>query len=238
MSNLQLISNSLIGGNIISLMSQQYLRLSARASDIALLNKKAALTNQYVNNTPPKMIGVAGIPVSTRKQEVYTYDSQITNFPVENGTIISDHVILQPIKVDLQCDITNWNGVDDAVNAINILEDMRAKRNRLELVTEHNILENMVLANFTIVNELPNWGGIRLDMKFQQVQYILLQNTTIPPANVTSTSNTSGPTVDLSASDTIDKGNQQPTNIDLQAMSKNYGGGKKYIFDQNGGRYQ
>jgi hypothetical protein len=69
---------------------------------------------------------IAGVPVTARLQEQYRYEAMVTQYAVEspNGggtSYYADHVILQPIRVDIEAETGNLVR-GDAQNSLNCLK--------------------------------------------------------------------------------------------------------------------
>lgn len=205
---LQLISNSLVGGNIVSVLTRQAIRLNALGSAAAFAARKSQLYTQAQTYIPPAIF-IAGIPVSARLQEVYTFQSDITRHPVESGAPVTDHVILQPIRIDLSFEISNWRK-GDAEYALSLFELMWQQRVLVELLTEHKKIPDMVLIHFEGGNSAPIWGRLGCRATFQQVKLIELETTPYPKDKVTPTDNTGGTDVSKSIESPVNTGQQTP----------------------------
>lgn len=133
--------------------------------------------------------------------ESHNYNSNITNFPVENGANISDHVSDDPIKLSLRGFITNtpiriFGGdpganIDDVTGGDRIkttflaLLDIRKSRTPFTLVTGLQVYENMLFSNITFPRT-PRSGlhSLEFTAELQQIQTVESRTVAIPEDQV------------------------------------------------------
>ena len=191
-----------LGGDIISIVLRQSMRLKA-----LLASRRAIGAIKEVDNP---VTWIADIPITVIKQEGYNYSSDATQYPIESGAIISDHVILRPLRIDISFEISNMD-FNEAGYALDLFEELWMLRVPLELITYHKKIPNMVLVNFQASNTVPEWGKVAGRATFQQVG--LCSSTTITGAQreVKPTEKTSGSDVEKSAEPAKDKGVRAPS---------------------------
>jgi hypothetical protein len=206
--NLQLVSNSLLGGNIVTVMVRSLIRLKAQASAIAFRAKVMGLqaeSNDY--QFPEVCIGT--IPVSVKKQETYALRAEATRHAIESRTNLTDHVILYPIQIDVAFEITNWDALKPA-QANDLFMKLWKERTLVDLETAHTIVRNMILINYHANNTVPNWGALECTATFIQVNFVNIQALTITSDQVKPTDGTGGPDISKSASSKVNSGIQTP----------------------------
>ncbi len=180
-----------------------------------VLREKALLQRQFIDpllgaynvqNPTPFM---AGIPITTRKQEATSYKADVTQHAVESGAILSDHVILQPIRLELSFDVSNWdNGY--VKQAQTLLEQLFLSRTPLDLQTEHKQLSNMVMTSLQIDNTAPQWGKLNCRASFAQLSFVTLETEAFPERKVAPEDQTGGPATPKSAETATNNGRQTP----------------------------
>lgn len=200
-SSLITVANATLGGSIVGI----------------LLKEKAALQRLFIdpildkfgfsakNPTP----FIAGIPITTRMQEATSYKADVTQHAVESGAILSDHVILHPILLELSFDVTNWDK-DYAKQAQELLEQLFFKRTPIDLQTEHKQLSNMVMTSLQIDNSAPQWGKLNCRASFQQLSFVTLETEAFPAKKVQHEIQTGGPSTPKSAETATNNGRQTP----------------------------
>ena len=172
----QLVSNQAIGTVIAALLQ---MRKYSRAATIPQTGEYQVPTFQYP--------GYA-VAMTARTQEAYQLQADVTQHASEDGTIFSDHVILRPIRLDLDFEVSNSDGLGpDAylaqqalAQAISIWEN----RQRFDLLTTHMWLRDMVCLSLRPENEAPEWGKLRFRATFQQAKPVKLQTVSYDPKNV------------------------------------------------------
>lgn len=208
---LQVVSNTFVGGDIVAiLLRQAILKQNIRKSPVG---------EPFTVENPTPFI--AGIPVSARQQEAYTYQSDITQHAVEAGALLSDHVILHPVRIELSFSISNWYGREGyATYGFDLLESLWKSRTPIELLTEHKRLPDMVMTNLQADNSLPQWGALSCRATFQQLKFVTLETIKFPASKVAPEEQTSGPDTPKSAETKTDKGKQTPRTSTLARLFK------------------
>lgn len=113
---------------------------------------------------------MAGVEVRVLTEEAHNISAQATQYGVESGKSISDHVILQPNQVDVSFEMTNTDGGAEKARAVfHEFVRLRDERMPLTLDTEHARYKNMVITRFTPDHSAPHKGAFRATVTLQQV---------------------------------------------------------------------
>jgi len=168
------IGSAPTAGNIVSII------LKAKKLKRA---KPIAPKESYV---PPRYDYIA-IPVDAKLQESYSYQAEVTQFPIENGTPMSDHVIIKPLRVELTFEVANFRAglLKDAVKgeagkyALEQWFTQLLSRQTVDLQTAHKLLKNMVCTSIQADNSAPLWGKLAFRASFVQITKVTYQNTII-----------------------------------------------------------
>lgn len=206
---LQVVSSAATGGDVVAIL----LRQAIVKQNIRRPREGVPFT---VENPTPF---IAGIPVSTRSQEAYMYQADITKHAVESGAILSDHVILQPVRLDLAFGISNWEP-GYAEYAFDLLEALWRSRSPIELITEHKRMPDMILTSLQADNSAPQWGVLNCRASFQQLKFVTLESVKFPAAKVATEEETGGPSTPKSAETKTDNGKQSPRTSSLSTLWK------------------
>ena len=149
----------------------------------------------------------------------------MTQHAVESGVIFSDHMILQPLRIEVEFEVSNCDGLGSqaqlAKTSLTNAITLGMNRNMFTLTTTHTQLKNMVCLNVRAINEAPNWGKIGFRATFQQVNLVTLSTTTSYPtgqikgaigANTApmASSNPGGPVTPYSAMDSAQSVQNSP----------------------------
>lgn len=198
-SSLITVADATLGGSVVGILLRQKALLQRDYID-PLLDEFGFIAR---NPTP----FIAGIPVSTRTQEATSYKADVTQHAVESGAILSDHVILQPIRVELSFDVTNWDK-NYVKQAQELLERLFFERTPIDLQTEHKQLPNMVMTDLQINNSAPQWGKLDCRASFQQLSFVTLETEAFPAKKVEHEEQTGGPDTSKSAETATNNGRQ------------------------------
>lgn len=201
------VGNDSVGGNVVALLIRQK----------ELKKRQSLESGSYGVQNPTPFI--AGVPVTTRMQEATSYKADVTQHAVESGVILSDHVILQPITIELSFDITNLEE-NYVKQAQELLEKLHATRTPINLQTEHKQLPNMIMTSLQIDNSAPQWGKLNCRAGFQQLTYVTLESEEFSATKVKPEEQTGGPATPKSAETPINNGRQTTRRSTLQKLFK------------------
>ena len=119
---------------------------------------------------------VAGIEVSVLISESHTMSAEVSKFALESGAQVSDHVIIEPHTVTISFEVTNTGlGPMVAKDVFETFQKMLEARERLELITEHHVYDNMVLTSFTPAHMAPYKGRLECTAVLQRINQVKLQ---------------------------------------------------------------
>lgn len=135
---------------------------------------------------------IIGIGVDLRLSENHKADAQITNQPIEDGSIVSDHIILQPDVVEIIAEMSNF----DSNNSQSIgerattawAEFKRAIQSRelFDVVTHHELYENMALESLGGEHVAPYTGKLALKLTFRKIDSTQLAVVAVPESQLAS----------------------------------------------------
>lgn len=180
-------------------------------SDVYNTRKFADNAKQYITMALVGNIVANEIVPDVRKSEVHKYQSEVTEYAVENGTILAQHIIQKPISISLSFEETNSGkmirsamaayGVNSVKNAnmfdqlINIWEN----KIPVSIITEQREYKNMVVTNMPIMHKQPYRGALQVLVDFTQLT--VAQTRLVSYAGLTTS-------IDKAASPMIDGGFQ------------------------------
>jgi len=215
---IQVISNSLVGGNVVAMYVRQLMRSKALQAGMQFKARQdglASMNPQYKQTIPY----IADIPVTTRLQETYSYQADVTSHAVESGALFNDHVILHPVRIDLSFEVGNWEP-GWAEYALDLLEAAWRGRQPVELVTQHKKLPAMLITSLQADNSVPEWGKLAFRASFQEIKLVALQSEKRPESKVKPKKNTGGPDVSKSAESPTNNGQVAPRDSGLLTAVK------------------
>ena len=126
----------------------------------------------------------------TMISETHRFNSRVTTYPVENGTIVSDHILKLPVTVSLAGFVTDtplsflnilasFNRSADAFNKlVNLYED----RTVFRVVTGLKVYENMTIVALDVPRTVKTGQTLTFNIELQQIIFSDVINT---PLNIT-----------------------------------------------------
>jgi hypothetical protein len=150
---------------------------------------------------------IIGVGVDLRLSEIHTAEAMVTNQPIEDGSIVSDHIILQPETVEIIAEMSNFDGNNSqslgeraATTWTQFKESLKA-RTLYDVVTQHELYEDMALESISGEHVAPFKGRMQLKLTFRKVESTQLAIIAVPESQL-------APDVAKQASTEVDGGQQ------------------------------
>lgn len=125
-------------------------------------------------------------------EEVLEDQVDITENPVEDGSVVTDHAIIKPTTVKLDVcfreDSKQGLAPNEMYQAILDLMNMRLP---FDIVTTRRMFTNMLFTRIQNTTNKDNQNILRLTLEFKQVKLVALQSVSVktPPAEKATTTN-------------------------------------------------
>lgn len=139
-------------------------------------NAKQFLTLALVGD-----LATNSITPDVRKSEVHKFRSNVTETAMEDGSIVSQHVIQRPIEITLQFEETNSGkmisnvlsslGFIDQVSTFDKLVDIWTRKIPVQIITEQAQYDNMVIESMPIIHKQPYKGALQIMCDFKQLNF-------------------------------------------------------------------
>ena len=120
---------------------------------------------------------------------IETFKNQSTSFPLENGSIISDHIIIQPFELSITGKISTIEILRSDKNIKGEAKDFLIKIKRVmvnkELVTIQYLnrtYKNMSIESFVLPKDKPN-SVLDFSMTLKQLKFVNNKTEKIKPTN-------------------------------------------------------
>lgn len=106
--------------------------------------------------------------------EEHRYASRVTHYPVEFGTIISDHIIKEPDVVSISGIISDtplniFASFNRSVAAFNQLVELQSRRLPITLVTGIKVYTNMAIILLDVPRNMKTGQTLTFNMEFQKI---------------------------------------------------------------------
>jgi len=118
--------------------------------------------------------GPAIVSFDTMISEDHRYSSRVTYYPVENGTIVSDHIINQPDIVVLSGLISDTPlnllaTFNRSVAAFNSLIEIHERRQIVDIVTGIKIYKNMAITSLEVPRNIKTGQTLTFNIELQRI---------------------------------------------------------------------
>lgn len=119
---------------------------------------------------------IAGVLLDAVLSEDHLYNSRVTNFPVEDGRIISDHIINEPETVQItgvvsDTPISFFAPFNASINAFQRLVEIHDRRELITIVTGIKVYTNMAITSLQVPRNALSGQSLTFTMNFQKVNF-------------------------------------------------------------------
>ncbi|MEM0173063.1 MAG: hypothetical protein QXI16_00990 [Sulfolobaceae archaeon] len=117
---------------------------------------------------------IGGVFLDATISETHEYTSRATQFPVENGTMISDHIINEPVRLAITGIVSDspvryFSFFNRSTDAYNRLVRIHELKERITVVTGIKVYNNMILTSLTVPRDNSTGQALNFVMEFQQI---------------------------------------------------------------------
>ena len=133
-----------------------------------------------------------GVPIDLRLSEVHTAEATITETPVEDGSVVTDHITLKPDVIEIVAEVSNFDGNgaasagERAATALQQFKTALRSRTLFDVVTRHELYENMAFESMTADHSAPYKGKLGYKITFKQIDFAQLQFVAVPESRLQS----------------------------------------------------
>lgn len=120
--------------------------------------------------------GINLITFDTMVSEEHKFTSRVTYYPVESGTIVSDHIINQPDQVILSGLITDtplniFAFSNRSVSAFNTLLQLHERRAVVDIVTGIKVYRNMAITSIDVPRTIKTGQTLTFNIILQKIVF-------------------------------------------------------------------
>jgi hypothetical protein len=171
--------------------------LLAKISNLVLTGKKILFNNKSQ---------IGDLVIDGTHLETITYNNTITTHPVESGAYIADHIYINPLRVTMDCSITDSAG--DIVSGIReigslfsgnilnnlsnrfqgkgakqtaayeFLKDLAGSKSTVTIVNKLDVLPNMAVESVSMPRTKETGDRLYFTITLQQITYATVEKTT------------------------------------------------------------
>jgi RNase H-fold protein (predicted Holliday junction resolvase) len=120
--------------------------------------------------------GVSLVTFDTMVSEEHKFSSRVTYYPVESGTIVSDHIINQPDVVVLSGLVTDtplniFAPFNRSVAAFNQLIQIHERRTVIDVVTGLKVYKNMAITSLDVPRTIKTGQTLTFNIQLQKIVF-------------------------------------------------------------------
>ena len=133
-----------------------------------------------------------GVAIDLRLSEIHTAEAVVTETPVEDGSVVTDHIVIKPDTVEIIAEVSNFdaNGAASTGERVKTawqqFKDALNSRQLFDVVTLHELYENMAFESLTGEHSAPYKGKMAYKITFKKVDFAQLQFVAVPESNLQS----------------------------------------------------
>jgi hypothetical protein len=138
-------------------------------------------TTAYIwDGSTPLPSGVA-LKVTTRTNETHRLTAELTEQVLEDGSVVSEHIILRPRALSVEYEQPNsFDGTTLAWQAWTAAKAMWRNRKVLRVMTAHELYNNMVIEQVSAIHEAPHLGRLTFSIHLKQVYFASINAVVLP----------------------------------------------------------
>lgn len=130
-------------------------------------------------------VSVAGIEFPAMLDETQTFTSDIPEYPVETGFVISDNITLQPMELPLTLLLSDtpltWRGrVRSMSEAESMLKELYFSKTPFTVVTPSGTFESMGITSMQIKRSSENGYNKEVSLNLKQINVTATKTASIP----------------------------------------------------------
>lgn len=117
---------------------------------------------------------VSNVVLDAVISEDHVYNSRVTNYPVEDGRIISDHIINEPVTLQITGVVSDtplaiFAPFNRSINAFNDLVEVHNRRELITVVTGIKVYTNMVITSLQVPRNIQSGQSLTFVIDMQKV---------------------------------------------------------------------
>lgn len=131
-----------------------------------------------------------GVLADVRLGEFHTSEAEVTDYAVEGGGRVGDHVVLLPDTLEIHIQMSNYDlpGMPLlGLRATTLFQTMKAAKNsreRFEVLTNHELYSDMVLTRIQGDHSAPYRGRLDMVLGFKKVDPVQLSFSELPESSL------------------------------------------------------
>lgn len=143
---------------------------------------------------PPRKVAIGTLQLDATIRELHEFSNVITENPVEDGSVVSDHVFANQIRLRIEGEITdsplslfgsNLGGISERrIEAYERLKELYDKREEITVVTGYNVYNNMVIKDLVLPREVNTGRRLVFTCDLVQIRKVASQTVALQQNNI------------------------------------------------------
>ena len=174
-------------------------------------------------NSPRLPTTIDAIELDATLSEGHELENKVTEFPIESGGVITDHIFKNPDRVTVQGFITNspvlsvfdkerWTTLADKQDRVQesfrLLRELRDNRVVFDIQTGLQLYNNMVITRLSVPIEVGTGDALKFTVDCQQIAFATSQTASVDAVEPIAENVSTDADVQAQASAAIDAGQQ------------------------------
>ena len=131
---------------------------------------------------------VGSLEIEATLSEQHNMTATVSKFPVEGGSIVSDHIVNDPEKVTLECFISNTPIGQDPGNfsqdAFDQLKKLWEARELLDIVTQYKVYTDMAITDISVPLNNKTGQAIQFTIDLLKIKKVAATTVTVYSATL------------------------------------------------------
>jgi len=119
---------------------------------------------------------IGSLVIETTISETYSFSSTATKFPIEDGSMVSDHIVLDPEKIKITGFISNTPLDADPDNyaqqAFEQLYTMWQAKELVDVDTKYVVYTDMCITSVSVPRTVQTGQAIQFDVELQKIRKV------------------------------------------------------------------
>lgn len=123
-----------------------------------------------------QLVQIGPVTVDASLSEDHKFPAMLTENPVEDGTVFTDHVVLQPTTLELECRISDATqslgsirGANTAADAFKALVSLQKSRETFTVSTGLSVYQNMMFEELSVPRVALDGNSIRFHARLREI---------------------------------------------------------------------
>lgn len=118
---------------------------------------------------------VGGIFLDAVISEDHNYNSRVTNYPIEDGTFVSDHIINEPERLEIEGIVSDtpiniFSFFNRSIDSFNRLVRINQTKQVITVVTGIKVYTDMVITSLIVPRTFQSGQSLRFNIQLQKLK--------------------------------------------------------------------